>query len=134
MASKGHDFIVKMIGIKMNELGYKIVAQEEHYYNVCIAKIELPPSISNHRPDMIGYSQKDCVCIGEAKYYNDLRSSHTIEQLNDYFSLVQKSEKIYLIIGLPSSEMGSLLKILDKNNLELNERITVLQIPDAIIP
>jgi hypothetical protein len=134
MASKGHDFIVKMIEIKMNELDYKIVAKEEHYYNACIAKIKLPPSISNHRPDMIGYSQKDCVCIGEAKYYNDLRSSRTIEQLKNYFSLVQKSEKIYLIIGLPFSEMGSLLKILDKNNLEMNERITVLQIPDAIIP
>lgn len=134
MPSKGHDFIVKMIEIKMNELDFKIVAKEEHYYNPYNYKIRLPPCISNHRPDLIGYSQKDIVCIGEAKYYNDIRSSHTIEQLKDYFLLVKKSEKIYLIMGLPSSEMGSLLKILDKNNLEINERITILQIPDAIIP
>lgn len=134
MASKGHDFIVKMIEIKMNELDFKIVAKEEHYYNPYNAKTELPPSISNHRPDLIGYSQKDCVCIGEAKYYNDLKSLRTIEQLKDYFLLVQKSEKIHLIIGLPSSDVGSLLKIIEKNNLEINERITILQIPDAIIP
>ncbi len=134
MPSKGHDFIVKMIEIKMNELNFKIVAKEEHYYNPYYSKIKLPPSISNHRPDLIGYSQNDSVCVGEAKYYNDLRSLRTIEQLKDYFSLIQKSEKIFLIIGLPSSEMSSLFKILDKNNLEMNERITILQIPDSIIP
>jgi len=132
MSSKGHDFILEAVQMKMKQMGYKIVASDSKYTNI---KLDIPPTIKNHRPDSIGYSDNNSVCIGEAKYYNDLNSERSQTQIRDFSNIANDSTKdILVVFGIPFSEQEKFLEILNKNDLCLNERIILLVIPDRLIP
>ena len=132
MASKGHDFILEMVQIKMKQMGYKIVASDSHYREI---KFEIPPTILNHRPDAIGYKEDNAICIGEAKYYGDLTSNRSHTQIKDFMNLTSDKEReIEVVFGIPHSEEKHFLEILKEENLKLNDKVVLLKIPDRLIP
>ncbi len=117
MSSKGHDFILETIQMKIKQLGYKIVASDSHYKNI---KFNMPPTIKNHRPDTVGYSDDNSVCIGEAKYYGDLNSERSQMQIKDFIMLSNNPNMdVSVIFGIPLSEEKAFLDILKKNDLAL---------------
>ena len=133
MASRGHDFILEMVQMKMKQLGYKLVASDGHYRDI---KFPIPPTILNHRPDALGYDpNRNSVCIGEAKYYGDLGSMRSHTQIKDFINLTKdRGRDIRVIFGLPISEEKKFLKILRIHDLELNDKILLIKVPDRLIP
>jgi hypothetical protein len=132
MASRAHDLIVKMIEMKMKSMGFCIIASDQNYDAKEVTK--LPPTILKHRPDVIGYRHEDdSVCIGEAKYYNDLETLRSKEQIEDFGNLCF-SEKInaYAIFGVPSSEKNKLVQIMEDHLIDC-EKIVVLEVPDRLL-
>lgn len=131
MASKQHDFIIQMIQIKMKSLGFNIVATDSLYYKNFNRIV--PPTLVNHRPDCIGFRKSDStICIGEAKYFGDLYSKHTKQQLNDYI-ILSNNDKICLVIAVPLKEIDKLNKIILKK-CEYNSNLIILQIPEELLP
>jgi hypothetical protein len=133
MSSKGHDFILEAVQMKMKQLGCKILASDSHYRDI---NPLIPPTILNHRPDSIGYnSEIDLVCIGEAKYYGDLSSNRSHTQIKDFINLADDENKNFnVVFGIPASEENHFLQVLNENDLKLNDRIVLLKIPDRLIP
>lgn len=133
MSSKGHDFLVEMVQMKMKQMGYVILATDSNYKTILK---NTPPTILNHRPDALGYNrEKNSVCIGEAKYYGDLNTSRSHRQIEDYVTLTKdKKRNLLVIFGIPLSEGFRFLEILRKEGVELNERAILLTIPDRLIP
>lgn len=132
VASEEHDFIVKMIQIKMKRMGYKIIFMENRIIGV--TQFRIPPKIISHRPDIIGYRKIDnMVCIGEAKYLGDLKTERTKKQIRDFISISKENKNVDLILGIPLSEKSvykQFIKIFDES-FNFNEK--VLLIPDRLI-
>ena len=131
MSSKGHDFLVEIIHMKMKQLEFRIVLSESHYHN---ERYQIPPTIIHHRPDVIGISKDDSsICIGEAKYFGDMVSERSWNQIIDFIELTS-DPKYTFIVSFPESEEDNFNKIIKSKNLELNNSCIVLSIPDRLIP
>jgi len=135
MPSDAHKFISNMIVMKMFQMNYEIVSFDGEHIYLKNTKIKAPPSLKRHRPDLIGFNSKSKkICIGEAKTKNDLNSSRTREQIEDYSSLITKSNKeVDFIIGVPISGIKKLNEILKKLELSNRSNITILKIPDRLL-
>lgn len=130
MASKAHQFIMDLIARKMNEEDYEIVSFEgKNFENL---KYKLPPTISRHRPDLVGYN-KGGLILGEAKTKNDL-SRRTREQITDFVELT-KNESIScsVIFGFPLSILTEIKDILKNLNYQ-EDKIYLLSVPDSLLP
>ncbi len=131
MTSEGHDLIVEMIKLKMKAEGYIIVASEGKYRNREIIKTKIPPAILRHRPDVIGYNRlKRFVLIGEAKYFGDIKSKRTQQQIEDFGNLARERKDVYVIFGFPLSEEKEFLLVLKEKKLKKNKKIMLLKVPD----
>jgi hypothetical protein len=130
MASKAHQFIADLISRKINERGFDIVSFDG--VNCESIKYKLPPTISRHRPDIIGYKNGELI-IGEAKTKNDI-SKRTIEQINDFIDLTKnKTVNCSLILGFPLSILLEINNIL--SDIEYNkEKVYLLEVPDSLLP
>lgn len=132
MASKGHDFILEMIQMKMKKLGFRIFSSDSHYTKV---KYGLPQTLITHRPDSIGYrSNDDSICIGEAKYYGDINSKRTKKQITDYVNIVNEKTNFSVIFGIPASEEANFEEQRRNIGFEMNDRIILIRVPDRLIP
>lgn len=136
MPSKAHQMIIGLIGRKIKEKGYSIVAFDGKEYLFNGEALKLPMVIKRHRPDIIGYNSKTkSICIGEAKTGNDLFSIRTIEQLEDYSNIKQKTTDkfIEVIIGILKSSELDLLKLINKLSLSKNENVSYVWLPDELV-
>jgi len=136
MPSKAHQMIIGLIGRKMREKGYSIVAFDGKEYLFNGKALKLPMIIKRHRPDIIGYNSKTMrICIGEAKTGNDLSSIRTKEQLEDYSNIKQISieEFMEVIIGILKSSELDLLKLLKKLSLNKKENVSYIWLPDELV-
>tara|TARA_Y100000310_G_C20692351_1_gene823159 strand:+ start:1097 stop:1507 length:411 start_codon:yes stop_codon:yes gene_type:complete len=133
MSSKGHDFILEMIHLKMIKMGFRIVSSDSRYSEI---KFPLMPTIINHRPDSLGYNKdKDIVCIGEAKYYGDLTSERSKTQIRDLIGIAKDNrKKVKIIFGIPASEKENFNKDLKELKISLPKNSILLEIPDRLIP
>ena len=136
MPTKMHEMLIGLISRKMNEKGYIIVAYDGSFLKYYNDPVPLPPIIGRHRPDIIGINTfEKIICIGEAKTDNDLKSKRTENQLID-FSTLTKKEKYYryeIIIGIPYNSKECLIKLLEKLNINLNDRISYLTLPKELV-
>ncbi len=121
--------------MKMLRLNYEIVSFDGEHIYLSHVKINTPPSLKRHRPDLIGFnSESKKICIGEAKTKNDLNSTRTYEQIEDYSNLITKSKKkIDLIIGIPISGTRKLSEILRKLDLLNRSNIIIMKVPDRLL-
>ncbi len=135
MPSKMHQMIIGLIGRKMREKGYEIIAFDGKEYKFEGNDINIPFTIKNHRPDIIGYDfNTKNICIGEAKTLNDLCTKRTKKQLTDFANVKSVSEnKIELIIGIPKTAKNDLIKLLTKLNLHNNNKISYIWLPEELV-
>ena len=136
MATKLHQMLIGLIGRKMREKGYEIVAFDGNEYLFDGQKLNLPLQIKRHRPDIIGikFETKE-ICIGEAKSINDLLSKRTSEQILDYsiakgFSSGKNAE---IILGIPKSAESDLIKLLIKLDLINKTFISYVWLPEELV-
>ena len=132
MASKGHSFIVASISRKIRELGYDITYVDGESSDITRIKPKIPPKLINHKPDIIGENNLGNFCIGEAKTLNDLKSKRSRQQFVDFYEFISLFEGNYLIIGIPSSALFELNKLLAKLNIS-GSSLIILQIPDILL-
>ncbi len=112
MAKKFHQMIVGLIGRKMRDKGYEIVAFDGNEYMFDGQKLNIPIPIKRYRPDIVGFKfETKEICVGEAKTSEDLFSKRTKEQLLGYSSTKSFStgKHIEIIIGIPKSVEGDLI-------------------------
>ena len=136
MPSKLHQMIVGLIGRKIREKNYTIVAFDGNEYLFDGSKLDTPPTIKRHRPDIVGFkSDTKEVCVGEAKTKEDLFSNRTREQLLDYSDTkcVSTGKNIEIIIGIPKSAEVDLIKLLKKLNLFQKEFISYICLPEELL-
>ncbi len=134
MASTTHDFIVAAIVRKMRIEGFQIVFLDGRYANVSIKKYEIPPTIINHKPDVIGEKEGNIICIGEAKTGNDLFSERTKNQIKDFILIIKKNPLSRLILGIPLSSKNDLDKLLYKIGLSSSKQIEIFYVPEELFP
>ena len=136
MPSKMHQMLIGLIGRKMREKGFDIIAFDGKEYLFDGKVLEMPPKIKRHRPDLLGYNFiSEEICIGEAKTKNDLYSKRTQEQLIDYSSITTKSSNrpIEIIIGIPQSAEIELIQLLKKLNLYKNSNVSYIWLPEELV-
>jgi len=135
MPTKLHQMIVGLIGRKMREKGYDIVAFDGSEYLFEGAKLNIPPRIKRHRPDILGFKfETKEICVGEAKTGEDLFSERTKEQLLDYSSTTGLStgKHIEIIIGIPKSAEEDLVGLLRELNLLGKDFISHIWLPEEL--
>ena len=136
MPSKMHQMLIGLIGRKMREKGFEIIAFDGKEYLFDGKILDMPPKIKRHKPDLLGYkyNSKD-ICIGEAKTNNDLYSKRTREQLIDYSSITTKSfnKPIEIIIGIPQSAEIELIELLKKLNLYKSSNVSYVWLPEELV-
>jgi hypothetical protein len=136
MPTKLHQMIVGLIGRKMREKGYDIVAFDGNEYLFDGQKINIPPSIKRHRPDIVGFKfETKEICIGEAKTSKDLFSKRTKEQLLDYSNIkgLSTDKHIEIILGIPKSAEGDLIRLLGELNLFEKDFISYIWLPEELV-
>jgi len=136
MPSKFHQMIVGLIGRKMREKGYSIVAFDGDEYLFDGQKLNIPFVIKRHKPDIIGfkYDTRE-ICVGEAKTREDLFSKRTREQLLDYSMAksLTSGKNIEIIVGIPKSAEKDFSKILKGLDLDGKEYISLICLPEDLI-
>ena len=131
MASYEHDFIVKMIQVKMKKMGFEVVFMENKHKGT--KKYQIPPTIISHRPDIIGYRKDDDrIMIGEAKYYGDIESDRSKRQIKDFISLSSK-KNIDVIFGIPVSEHEKMIKLVKEIDETFDLEKGILLVPDRLL-
>jgi len=120
----------------MIKKGYKPVSIDDKIEHLAYMQSNSMPKIKRHKPDLLGvHSIDNKVCIGEAKTRGDLTSQRTKEQIEDFSSLIYELKgSVEVIFGVPSSELEMLKKLLKENGVLGNEKITILSIPDEVLP
>ena len=117
----------------MREEGVDISGIDGNYAGLFGEKIQLPPQILRHRPDVVGTKKDGQVFIGEVKTENDIANNRTYEQLQDFSSIELNGKKCEVFIGIPKSAEGILNKVLEKTGLKNIDNIHILCVPDEII-
>lgn len=136
MPTRLHQMIVGLIGRKMREKGYTVISFDGNDYLFDGHKLNVPPLIKRHRPDIIGFKfETKEVCVGEAKTKEDLFSHRTKEQLLDYASTrgVSTRKNIEIIIGIPKSAEGDLIKLLKELKLFERDFISYIWLPEELV-
>lgn len=136
MPTKLHQMIVGLIGRKMREKGYDIVAFDGNEYLFDGQKINIPPSIKRHRPDIVGFKfETKEICVGEAKTSKDLFSKRTKEQLLDYSNIkgLSTGKHIEIILGISKSAEGDLIRLLSELNLFEKDFISYIWLPEELV-
>lgn len=135
MPSRAHQLISGLIVRKMREKGYIIVAFDGNEKIISDISLKATPVIKRHKPDILGidFNNKK-ICIGEAKTEEDLNAKRTKEQLCDYFSLANNSNKSFeLIIGIPGSAELQLSKLLNSLGIKESANISHVFMPNPLI-
>ena len=128
--------LVDLIGRKMREKGYTIVAMEGNYLGSWEKEeMPIPWTISRHRPDLLGIQiNTKKICIGEAKTSNDLFSKRTADQFSDFSNIVGRTsrEKAELIIGIPLLARDKLLHLLKSLSVPLDD-VSIVILPEELV-
>jgi hypothetical protein len=136
MPSKTHQMLVGLIGRKMREKGYDIVAFDGNEYLFDGQKLKIPLPIKRHKPDIVGFKfETKEICIGEAKTNDDLFSKRTKEQLVDYSNAkgLSTGKHIEIILGIPKSAEGDLVRLLSELNLFEKDFISYIWLPEELV-
>ncbi len=136
MPTKLHRMIVGLIGRKMREKGYDIVAFDGDEYLFDGQKLNIPPPIKRHRPDIVGFKfETKEICVGEAKTSKDLFSKRTKEQLLDYSNTsgFSTGKQIEIILGIPKLAEEDLIKLLKELNLFGKNFISYIWLPEELV-
>ena len=128
MASVAHQFMLSLLAMKMKSLGFEPISYDGNSYQIGMTKLKIPPTIHNHRPDIIGIDINGEFCIGEVKTENDLSSYRTKQQIIDF----SKSAKC--IICTTKSAQEKLVNKLNRLGLLFNRNVEMLIVPDELIP
>lgn len=137
MASKAHQFLVTCIVRKMREKGYEVVAFDGDYTKVSDIPFKMPPKVMRHRPDILGMNVQDTrLCIGEAKTLNDLTSTRTKEQLEDYANVIleESKPKCELIVAIPKSAEDTLISMLNSLGINASDNVSYLTVSEVLFP
>ena len=136
MPTRSHQMIVGLIGRKMREKGYTIVAFDGNEYLFDGQKLNIPITIKRHRPDIVGlkFDTRE-ICVGEAKTRGDLFSKRTKEQLLDYSTTKSFSsgKNIEIIVGIHKSAEEELITILKRLSLYGKDSISYIWLPEELV-
>lgn len=133
MAGSRHQFILGLVVKLMREQGITIVGVDSGYPGMFGEKVQMPPQILRHRPDIIGIRENGQICIGEAKTENDICNSRTYSQVQDFASVELNGHNCDFFIGIPKSSKDLYRKTMKKLGLLERTNITVLYVPEEII-
>jgi hypothetical protein len=128
MASSAHQFMLTLVAKKMRTMGFEPIAYDGDYSQIGTHKLNIPPTIKHHRPDVVGINEKEEFCIGEVKTEDDILSQRSKNQFVDF------AENGHLIIGIPRNGKQSLCNELKKLNLLFNMNVTLVTVPEELIP
>jgi len=134
MASKTHNFIVSAIVRKVRQEGFRVIYLDGEYKDIGMIKLEIPPKIIRHKPDIVGEKENKAFCIGEAKTKNDISSERTKNQITDFMSIVELDSENKLVIGVPSNTKEDLEKLLFKLGFLNHKQVEMLCIPEKLLP
>jgi hypothetical protein len=134
MASINHDFIVAAIGRKIKSYGCKIIYLDGRWTESEPQRLNIPPKILFHRPDIVGEKEEAFFCVGEAKTENDINSKRTQTQILDFLSLVEINPQNRLIFGLPQNSQARFERILHKMGVLGERQLEIIYIPDLLLP
>ena len=121
MVSSVHQFILTLVARKMREIGFEPIAYDGDYNNLGLHKLNIPPKIINHRPDIMGINLRNEFCIGEVKTANDIFSIRTKNQFVDFLQFGN------LIIGIPNNAKEILISRLKSLNILFNKNIILIE-------
>jgi len=134
MASEQHNFIVSAIARKIKLYGFRIIYLDGKYQDVETEKPDIPPKITNHKPDVVGEKHGKIFCIGEAKTRNDIHSERTKNQIIDFLTIVNQEPGNKLIIGIPLTAKEDLGRLLLKLELANQKQMEIMYIPEELLP
>jgi hypothetical protein len=117
----------------MQRSGFEIKYMEGNHSDVTTKKLELPPKLVNHRPDVFGTNSIGAICIGEAKTKSDLTTERTRTQFIDFKRIVFEDSKNLFIIGIPSNSKHDLLRILSGLGIRPGSQLVVLEVPEQFL-
>jgi hypothetical protein len=134
-ATQEHELLVAMVARYIRQQGYELVALECSLSWLFGESFRLPPSITLHRPDILGVRKEPpLICIGEGKTRNDLRSKRTREQIKDFAeaSVNGKSGGCEVVVGIPDDCKPHLEKAFNSLGIPLG-RIKIIPVPSALL-
>lgn len=133
MASEKHDFIVAAISRRIKQYGFSIVYLHGREENIASKDFQVPPTIINHKPDIVGFRDL-FFCIGEAKTENDLACDRTKNQIIDFLAAVKLAPENKLILGIPLRSKPVLINLLSKLECKDHPQIEIICVPEELFP
>jgi hypothetical protein len=130
MPSSTHQLLVQMLVPRMHALRYQIVASDLYYYQLGRLRLDSPPVLARHRPDLLGVrGRSPRFCIAEAKTAGDLRTRHSKEQLSDFASVPDAM----LLVAVPSGALATLERVVGDLGIQTGPRFECLAVPEALL-
>lgn len=131
MAGKRHQFIVGLLIKQMRYFGCRIKYVDGAFLGG--DKLNLPPNVLRHRPDILGVTSEGQICIGEAKTEGDINTKHFREQIEDFTKLSLNGMKCEVFFGIPSLAEQELEMVLKEMGLRDYDHLHILLVPEEII-
>ncbi len=133
MASRQHQRILGLVIRQMRLHGCSIVYAEGRFLRRRGMVGVVPPRVLRHRPDALGILSSGQICIGDAKTASDVKSTRTIEQVEDFTRIRLNGMPCEVFLGVTNSVEPELRAILQQVGVLDSPHVHVLPVPVTIV-
>lgn len=132
MPTKQHQRILAIVLKAMRQRGFALVAVDGETEGWGRVGLGQPGDFGRHRPDAIGVLADGTLGVGEAKTADDVASSRTREQLEDYLT---SSDEGYTAVffGYPRSADGVVASLLRSIGAIDCPQLELIAVPDELL-
>jgi hypothetical protein len=130
--TRSHQRILAIVLKRMKQRGFTPTAVDGRIESASDSGLVRPFSLGRHRPDAIGVAEDGKLCIGEAKTADDIGSSRTREQLEDYLGVLDVDYP-EVILGYPSSAATVVQRLLEALGAIDCPQLELISVPDELL-
>lgn len=129
-----HQRILGLLVLRAYNLGYRPVMLDGRITGAPWENnLPLPGPIGRHRPDAICQDAHGRYAVCEAKTWDDLQSSRTLEQLEDFLAPWHDGEYARVVFGFPqSADLLAMRQIEMAGGLGC-EHLILVSVPDEVL-
>lgn len=132
MPTRQHQRILAIVLKAMSQRGFSLVAVDGKTEGWDQVGIGRPGDFGRHRPDAVGIQADGTIGIAEAKTADDVASSRTREQLEDYLA-TSATDYAVVFFGYPRNADGVVASLLRSVGAIDCPQLELIPVPDELL-
>lgn len=132
MPTRQHQRILAIVLKAMNRRGFSLVAVDGKTEGWDQVGLRRPDGLGRHRPDAVGIQADGTIGIAEAKTADDVASSRTREQLEDYLA-TSSTDYAIVFFGYPRGADRVVARLLESIGAIDCPQLELIPVPDELL-